>query len=295
MVVTAIVNPIAGAGRRRVETRALWRRLGEAGFRVEIRPTAGPGDARRLAVEAARSAEAVIVVGGDGTVRDVADGLVGSGVPLIVWPTGTENLVAKAFGFRPDPDTVSACLTAGRTRTVDVGRAYGKTFLVVAGVGFDAAVVQRLTRRRQGHITHLSYVEPICRTFCEHRFPRLEVEIDGEPTWEGRGMAFVGNLARYSLGLRIASEAIPADGMLDLVLFDCRGKLDLIRHALRTVLQRHIAHPRVRYLRFQRLRITSPDDAPVELDGDNGGTLPLGVSVVPRALCLRVPPDAPAG
>jgi len=301
MKVVAIINPVAGASRRPARLRAMLQRLRADGIEVDRRETRGPDDGRRIAADVAdrsrtgRSVDAVIVVGGDGTIHGVADGLTGSDVPMVVWPRGTENLLAKSFGFRGTPDLVSTCLTAGERVKMDVGVANGRSFLVVAGTGYDAEVVERLVQLRRGHITHLSYSGPLWRTFWEHRFPAFRVYSEDRLLWEGRGMVFVGNLPRYSLGLRVVRDARCDDGLLDLCIMPCRGHVGLIAHSTRAVFRRHIERGGVRYFRLQHIRVESDERVPVQLDGEATGQLPVTFTIQPGALQLLVPPGRPSG
>lgn len=294
--VLAIVNPIAGACRRQELMRSMLDRLRAMGLTVEIWNTAAGGHGVDLARQAVTLGGEtgrlyVIAAGGDGTVREVAEGLAGSTVPLLIWPTGTENLVAKSLGYWPRPDIIPTCITAGRTVALDLGIANGRHFLVVAGVGFDAEVVERLVQSRTGHITHLSYTDPIWRTFWTHKFPMLRVIHEDRLWWEGRGMAFVGNMSRYSLGLPVVRDARPDDGLLDLLILPCQGHLKLLAHSARTVFARHVEHGGSRYLRFAgKIRIESDERVPVELDGDLAGCLPLNISILPKTLYFRLPP-----
>jgi len=289
MNVVAIVNPVAGATKQHSALRVMLKRLGRMGIQTQVRTTTCLGDGTRLARQAAEIADYVVAGGGDGTVREVVQGLAGSTVPLMIWPTGTENLVAKSIGFRAHPNLIPACITAGRTLALDVGTANEHCFLVVAGVGFDAEVVERLAGCRRGHITHLSYFGPIWRTFWSHRFPELRVFHQDRLWWQGRGLAFVGNLSRYSLGLPVVRDALPDDGLLDLLVLPCRNQMTLLAHSLRTVLARHVERGGARYLRFTELRIESSDYAPLELDGDCAGALPVEFAVRPKALRVRLP------
>jgi diacylglycerol kinase family enzyme len=253
--------------------------------------------AAELAEASTRSNEvdAVIAVGGDGTIREIAHGLSGSRLPLLVWPTGTENLFAKSFGYRGRPDVIPACVQAGRYATIDVGVANGHSFLVVAGMGFDAEVVERLVRLRNGHITHLTYTGPIWRTFWEHKFPAMRVYSKDKLLWEGRGLVFVGNMPRYSLGLRVIRDAIPDDGLLDVCIMPCRTQAKLLLHSARTVLRRHVERGGVRYFRLTNIRVESDERVPLELDGEAAGTLPVEFSIRPNALRLLVPPGRSSG
>jgi len=324
MRVVVIMNPVAGASGQRSRVRALLNRLEKCGIHVDWQFTDAAGHAHRIAAQAGHDSDAVIVVGGDGTVREVADGLMGTDVPLVIWPTGTGNLVAKSLGFRPDPDVVLACLKNKSILSMDVGVANDRSFLVVAGIGFDAEVVCRLTRLRKGHITHFAYVGPIWRTFWEHRFPAIRVINDGQLYWEGRGLVFVGNLARYALGLPVVRDARPDDGRLDLCVLPCHGRAGLLGHSLRTMLRTHVEHRSARYTQVRSIRIEAVPSTeekgsgsfcaqhpagrsgkryltpflrpfrggpmPFELDGDDAGCLPLDIHIRPAALRVLLPP-----
>jgi len=292
MRIEAIVNPISGASKQRSGLRTLFDWLRAAGGGIECRLTRGPGDAGRLAREAAKRADLVLAVGGDGTVCEIADGLADTQVPLAIWPTGTENLVAKSLGFKANPNLAMATITGGRDLAMDLGVANERSFMVVAGVGFDAEVVHRLTRQRVGHITHLTYLWPLWRTFWEHRWPTLNVSAegpDGPLEWSGGGMVFVGNMARYALGLPVVRDARPDDGLLDLVILACHTRRQLVGHSIRTLRRTHIEHPGVCYRRVTRLHVESPAEVPLEIDGEAAGWLPLDLTVRPGAMRVRVP------
>ena len=299
MKATVIINPVSGSGLDASRLTAFFRTAADAGIRLRPFETRHPGHARELLSRSGSEMDVVIAVGGDGTVREVAEYLAGTGIPLVIWPKGTENLVARSLGFRPDPDLLLEALTHGTDRYIDLGRANGRLFMVIAGVGFDAEVVQRLTRQRDGHITHLSYTAPLWRTFWEHRWPPLIVtgrSPEGPLTWSGPGMVFVGNMARYALGLRLARDAVDDDGLLDLVAVGCDGRIALIGHAIRTLCRKHLEHPTVFNRKFTWLRVEPADPAvrvPVQIDGENAGFLPLDIAIRPGALRVKVPPNRP--
>jgi len=294
MKVALVINPVSGAGREGSRLKELLVRLRSAGIEYVQQTTNGPGCGQLLAHDAGENADAVIAVGGDGTVREIAEGLIDSKTPLLIWPRGTENLVARSLGFRRDPEHMIQCLRNGTVRPLDMGIANGQSFMVVAGIGFDAEVVDRLVRLRRGHITHLSYAGPLWRSFWEHRWPELKITAetpDGPTAWATRGMVFVGNMPRYSLGLQVVRDAVPDDGLLDLVAMRCHGRLAQIGHSLRTVLRTHIEHADVFHHRVIRLHISSDRPVPVEIDGEYAGQLPLDIAIRPAAIRVKVPPS----
>ncbi|MFH0981423.1 MAG: diacylglycerol kinase family protein [Planctomycetota bacterium] len=285
----AIVNPISG--RRKVATavEAIAWALARSGCELQTIPTQGPGEAQRIAAAAPDDTRAVLAVGGDGTVREVAAGLVGRNVPLAVFPAGTENIVARHFRMPTDPARIAAMLLRGTTVAHDVGLLNGRPFLIVCGIGFDAEVVERLTAVRGGHISYRTYVKPLWNTFRHHVFPPLVVEADGQRLFEGCGMVFVGIQPRYSLGLRILAHAAHDDGCLDVCIFPCNKTLTLVGHAFRTLLRIHPLRGGVIYRKCRTASITSPCRVPVQCDGDPAGTLPARLDILPGTLRMLLP------
>jgi diacylglycerol kinase family enzyme len=204
-------------------------------------------------------------------------------------PAGTENVFAKNYGYLADADSLMRCLTHGRIRSVDMATANDQCFLVMAGAGFDAEAVARLSRSRRGHISYLSYVVPLWRTYWEYRFPPLRVLADGELVFDGRGLVLVGNLPRYAMGLRILRDARDDDGLLDLCAFACRSQARLLVHAAVTLARRHVTSRGVVYRRAREIQIESPERVPFQIDGDLAGHLPARLAAVPRAALLCLP------
>lgn len=288
--VRLIANPISGKRGQADLLTYVCRDLEQAGCDVRQYLTNAPGDATRLAA-AAPLPDVVVAVGGDGTVRETAAGLLGTGIPLVVAPRGTENLVARRYQCRAD--TVAQTLRSGRALDIDVARLDGRPFLVVAGFGFDAEVVHRLSHIRRGHITHLSYVGPVARTFWRHAFPCLRVEADGELLCDEPAMVFVGNIPGYAMQLPILRDADESDGVLDVCVFKCGGRMRLLSHAWHTIRRLHVESPLVVYRQARDIRVSGPAGVPVEVDGDPGGELTSGrqvnIQVERGALRLLVP------
>jgi len=294
-----IVNPSSGASSSKYLCRQFSDYLIKKGFDVRVSLTTSLDNAHELANDAAVDYDCamVVVVGGDGTVREVAHGLEGTDKPLLIVPCGTENLLANELGFDERLKTIIKTFETGQIRTLDLGRANGKCFTSVAGFGFDGRIVSRVSQLRESYINHLDYFWPIWQTFWDYKFDPLRVEVDGKEIFDGQGLVFVGNISRYALGLQILHDADYSDGLLDICIYKCASKLHLIKHSVMTVLKLHSTRSDVIYNQGKNITITSQaDDIMTEIDGDPGPALPVAIEVIPQAVNCIVPPGAkPAG
>jgi diacylglycerol kinase (ATP) len=285
-----IINPRSGSGLRRSRLAQLRGLLHLTEFHLIEHTTTGPGDATDYAASIANNAAAVLVWGGDGTVNEVANALAGTDVPILPVPAGTENLLSKELRLARDPRAIVDSLTTGRLVHCDVGEINGRMFLLVVGIGFDGEVIRRLSAARTGHISYLSYFWPIWRTFLEHDFPTIRVTVDGEEVFEGRGLAFIGNISRYAAGLRICSEARFDDGLLDVLVFPCHERHWLLWHAAWTLMRLHPLKGDVIYRQAKSIQIESPGRAVAcQADGEVGPFTPIDVSLPGKQIAVLVP------
>jgi diacylglycerol kinase (ATP) len=284
-----IINPHSGYGSERLLLAELRAELRQEGYRVVEYTTKAAHDATDHARQIAGEAAAVIVWGGDGTVSEAATRLAGSGVPIVACPAGTENLLAKELRMPASAAGIANVLRTGQEVYCDVGQINGRNFLLIIGIGFDGEVVRRLSAIRTGHISHLSYFWPIWRTFWEHDFPRMRVVADGKEICNDYAMAFVGNISRYAVGLRICRDAHFDDGLLDLVVFPCREQTGLLLHAAWTLLRRHPLRGDVIYRQVKHVQFFTDPPTPSQVDGAPGPPTPLDISVTPARLKLLVP------
>ena len=281
--IVAILNPVSGRCNMVPVVREVGRLVERGRGRLEIAETAGTGHATELASQVDPDVNAVLVVGGDGTVCEVANGLAGKDVPILILRTGTENLLARELMMPTAPTHVAQTLLYGEPFPYDVGVINDRRFLIVAGVGFDAECVLRMSRVRTGHITHWDYFWPIWRTFWAHRFPTLRVEVDGACVFEDRGLVLVGVIGRYSAGLRVLAHARYDDGLLDVCILPCASRTKLATHACRVFCERHIECGGTIYRQCRRIRISSEDKVPTEVDGEVGSLLPADCTILPGA------------
>jgi YegS/Rv2252/BmrU family lipid kinase len=294
-----IVNPKSGASSSKLSSWRFEQYLVKKGFEVRASLTSSLDNACDLATDAAVDYDCamVVVVGGDGTVREVAHGLEGSDKPLLIVPCGTENLLANELGFDEKLKTVIRTFEAGYVRPLDLGSANGRCFTSIVGFGFDGQVVKRVSQQRDGHINHFDYVWPIWRTFWTYNFAPMKVEVDGEDIFDGRGLVFVGNISRYAVGLQVLHYANFGDELLDVCVYKCASRLHLLKHAVMTILKQHATSGDVVYRQGKNIIVSSQaSDIETEIDGDPGPALPIQIKVIPQAVNVMVPEGAkPAG
>lgn len=273
-----VANPASGMGLSRRKAERLIASLRRVGYHAEAAWT--PPD-RVALVERANSdpsCRCLVAVGGDGTVSALINEC--PLVPITILPTGTENLGARHFRLKGDPDALARTIVAGRAVPVDVGLANGCRFLLMTGFGFDGDVVTRhhSMRTASGYIrtTHrAAYVEPILRSSFSYSFPRIAVRIEdpgSEETLIGTTV-FAFNLPRYALNLPFAPAARQDDGLLDLVVFRDPGPFQALYYLWRVVLGTHLQLAGVYHRRARRLSLSARGTVPVQIDGDPGGRL----------------------
>lgn len=295
-----IINPKSGASSgEKLPGLRFEEYLSGRGFDVRVNLTRSLEHICELATEAEADERCamVVVVGGDGTIREVAHGLEGSNKPLLIVPGGTENLLANELGLDKSMRTLTRTFETGFTQAMDLGNANGRCFTSIAGFGFDGEIVKAVDRNRTGHITYLDYFWPIWRTFWRYRFDKIQVEVDGEQIFDGQGLVFVGNISRYAVGLNILENANYSDGLLDICIYKCASRTHLVKHSAVTVFKRHACCRDVIYRQGKEIAITSDNaDLPTEIDGDPGPAVPVKITVIPKAVRVMVPEGAkPAG
>lgn len=282
--IAAIVNPVSGRRSVLPVVREIGEHIKQAGGRFHISMTERAGHASELAAALPEHITALLTVGGDGTVREVAHGLAGRKLPMAILATGTENLLARELNMPTAPIAVAQLLLSGEAFGFDAGLLNNERFLAVAGVGFDAECVHRMTQARSGHITHWSYFWPLWRTFWSHRFPRIVVDVDSERAFDGQGFAFVGVIRNYSTGLDLLQRAEYDDGLLDVLICPCRNRTSLLRRAGQAYLRKLVDDQTVIYRQCKQVHIESPESVPVHIDGDVGGCLPIRCESLPHAI-----------
>jgi diacylglycerol kinase (ATP) len=293
-----VVNPAAGGGR----TAGAWPRLRDAltqaGLDFEWVATRAAGDGMRLAREGVRGGHRLVVaVGGDGTVNEVVNGIMGDdGVPLATAGavlTGRGRDACRNFGVPRRMAEAAAALVDGADATFDLGLATWadggrRYFLGAAGAGFDAAVAARAAS--VGARGTLPYLFAVLATVRASQPTPATLTADGTVIWRAPLLsAVVANARHFGGGMRIAPHADPADGVLDLVVLGALGRLEMIRWLPTIYWGGHLANPSVATRRASTITVGAPVPLPTQLDGELAGSTPVAITVAPRALRLRLP------
>jgi YegS/Rv2252/BmrU family lipid kinase len=300
-----IYNPTSGPRDATAEIENVSHYLEHNGCPVEVHTTHGPGDATTLACRAAfeQHVDIVLVAGGDGTLNEAINGLAGSQTALGVLPIGTGNVWAKELGLPAytltNPDRLLAAahlMLHAPVRSIDLGRAGERCFLLWAGIGFDAQVAATLEPRerptkRLGILPYIVAAVHVSRAF---RGERTIVWADGKVIRGHTLLVVVSNAQLYGGVLRITPNAQLDDGYLDVCIFKGYALPDIALHAIGVFTGRHLRDPKVKFLRARRVQIDAPQPWPVQIDGDHIGTTPMNFQIVPAALKVLVPPTTPA-
>lgn len=298
-----IYNPTAGPWDVRRALKRVRSYLRRRGWSVGLQLTKKPGDATTLARAAAQAGcDVVVVAGGDGTVNEAVNGLVGTRTALGVLPVGTGNMWAKQLGIPTYMLTnplrlreAAACLAEGTIHLVDVGQANERYFLCWAGIGLDAQVTAEMEprQRRTKRLGVLPYVVAAVTVARDFKGVRTRVSLDGDIVRGRTLLILVNNIQQYIGMLNVAREARMDDGLLDVFVFKGLGFQYAARHLLKIVSQRHLQDPQVVHRQARRIEVWTEWAVPVQVDGDPIGATPITLKVVPRALNVLVPPSAP--
>jgi len=282
-------NPGSGHRRDRFHTIThMVDALRPRGVTVTPQVTAGPADATRLTAAAvAAGVDLIIVHGGDGTVNEAMQALVGTSTPLAVWPGGTSNVLAREIGLPGSFDLLADVIAGGRTRRVSVGRAGERYFVLMAGVGLDADLVRAVHPGLKRLTGEGAYWMAGLRQITDWHPGHFVLDTDSGQ--HSATFAVVANAASYGGGLRFAPEARMDDDVFDVCLFDSTQRHRFARYLAAAFTGSHLGMPGVTYLRTRRAVAHGNGGRFVQVDGELLGPLPVAFECVPEALSLVVP------
>ena len=294
-----LVNPASGNGSTGRRWPELERRAAALGLTGRTLLSERPGHLAELAGAAAATGDLLVVVGGDGTLHEVVNGIARATTEIAVLPAGTGQDFGRTHGIPSGFDDAVAVALRGSARLVDLGRVRfsrpdgaeaEEIFANVASVGMSGAVAARANAMSKALGGRLTFYYALTREFVAWRNTDVTVGLDGGV--ERRGPmhdVIVANGRWHGGGMKLAPDAEPDDGLFDVVLIGDVTKLDFVTTSPKLYNGGHVRHPRVDVLRSSSLDVASLTPLPVEADGEPLGTTPARFEIVPRALRVRVP------
>lgn len=321
-----IYNPRGGQVVVRHEIEAVTSFLTSHGWHVTCRETREPGEATGLARDAVRRGAGVVVaVGGDGTVSEVANGLIHTDAVLGVLPAGTTNSWALQMGIPAlnplSPGTGVARLVAdlgkrlahplhasyyrtvlldaarvlveGRTVAVDVGEVAGRHFMMWAGIGLDASILESVPPKEKKALGSWAYVLTAIGSIGQSSCTDVRLTLDGKVVNVSTPSIIVNNIQLYGGMLPIGARAKVNDGKLDVCVFKGDGFITFVQHALKVLSHKHLQDPKMDYYQCREVTIESAQPLPVHLDAEPFTGTPVTIRTLPLALKVIVPEKTP--
>jgi YegS/Rv2252/BmrU family lipid kinase len=298
-----LVNPASANGSTKRAWPEIAHRAAAAGLGGETLFSDRSGGIAEVAERAAgMGAKRVVVVGGDGSVNEAANGLlaVGSGkeVELAVIPRGTGTDFVRTFHIPTKLDEAIAVARDGAVRTIDAGRVSYRAwdgspgsawFVNIASVGMSGAVAMRANTTSKALGGKASFLWATLAVFARWKNAQVSVDVDDEHREGSMLDVIVANCEWLGGGMHMTPNAKPDDGLFDVLLIGDVTKRDLVQTLPKIYRGTHLPHPKAEELRGRTVRVDALTPLPVELDGEQPGTTPATFEVVPGALRLRVP------
>jgi diacylglycerol kinase (ATP) len=296
-----LVNPASANGSTGRRWPQLANRAASLGLSGDVLFSESAGHMAELARSAAEDgAGLLVVVGGDGTVNEVVNGLDAADrkPEVAVIPRGTGWDFVRSHGITRDVEQAVEIALRGRVRELDLGRvAYrswageeaGSWFANIASVGMSGAIAQRANGTTKALGGKISYLLATFAVFARWRNCEVRVSVDAENRGGRMHDVIVANGAYFGGGMKICPDALPDDGLFDVLLIGDLTKRDLLVTLPKSYAGRHLPHPKAELLRGRTVSVEADETLPIELDGEQPGTSPVRFEVVPKALRLRVP------
>jgi len=322
-----IYNPSGGQVVVRYELSNVISFLEHYGWSITLRETSKPAEATELARHAVdRGARVVIAAGGDGTVNEVANALVGTDAALGVLPVGTTNTWALQMGipalnpvlmgtqaarliagleerlahplpanyYRKVLADAARVLVEGHTVTVDVGELSGRYFLISAGIGLEATIVESVSLKEKRALGSWAYVLTAIESAYRYHSTNVCLNLDGKVVHVSTPLIVVSNIRLYGGMVAIGAKACVNDTKLDVCIFKGNGFFTFAQHAMKILSRTHLKDPKVEYYQCHEIVIESERSLPVHVDGEPFTTTPVTIHTVPLSLKVIVPNIMPA-
>jgi YegS/Rv2252/BmrU family lipid kinase len=304
-----LVNPVSAGGQTMRRWPGIRAALQRAGIEMQAHLTLAPGDATAVVRReiTRHGIRRVVAVGGDGTLNEVINGCfdercapLAAGISVGLIPSGTGSDLRRTLGLPTDPDAAAQVLAGGTTRSVDLGRidfADGthRLFVNVADCGIGGEVAARVNRRREkrgGPVGTAIFLGVSITELMTYRNREVLLTIDGDTSQRRVQQVVVANGRCFGGGMRIAPDADPADGLLDVVVVGDVSRIGALRAIPRLFRGTHLALAVVEVHRARSVSIAAAglEEPPrFDVDGEQVGRAPAEITVMPGALRIAAP------
>lgn len=280
-------------GRRDEDALDMIRLLEAEGIEAVASATSGPSDATRLARDAVKGgAGTVISYGGDGTLNEVIQGMIGSPASLAVWAGGTANVVARDLGLPFGKEGLAKIIGAGKTRRITLGLAskpgsFQRYFFMFSGIGLDASIARDVNLKLKRMTGQFAYWVTGLMHMVSWRAEPFEVEVDGRK-YESI-FTLVGNGKGYGGGLCMTPKARLEEPWFEVFIMPRRSNNVVYLSDLAACLSGNAERTKATLVRGQHVKASSPRELWVQADGEIIGALPMTFDAVPDALSIIVP------
>ncbi|MBO8171247.1 MAG: diacylglycerol kinase family lipid kinase [Bacillaceae bacterium] len=298
-----VINPSSAGGRGKKIGAKLERALQESKLDYTLYFTRGSGDAGHYVQQIIENPDvtAVIAVGGDGTVHEVAQALIGTPIPLGFIPAGSGNDFARALNlstrYKKAFKHIPAINTLEASR-IDVARINDRYFVNGAGIGFDGAVAKhinesqlkpRLNRLKLGRF---AYLFSALKLFFTFQPTDMDLIVDGKTYhFSGVWLIAVSNIPFYGGGMKICPDASCEDGSLDICIAHNMSRIHFLKSLMKVFAGNHVREPGVRIMRGKNIEVRSDSPVPVHTDGETCHTTPVHISIRSGKLFVMKKPD----
>jgi YegS/Rv2252/BmrU family lipid kinase len=282
-----IVNPTAGGGSCLRKFQIVETRLERMGLPYTVALTERPGHGTELARQGlAADSDCGVAVGGDGTVRDVAQQLYHSDKPLGLLPFGTGNDLIKTLRIPVEPEAALDLLLQGKPQPIDAMMVNQKLCLNVAGFGFDVSVLQRTEQYKRTFRGGFAYILGVLHALRDLRSFSVKIETPEICLDQQVLLVSVGNGRYIGGGMMATPLADPTDGLLDVCVVDAVSRRRVITCLARFMKGSHIHMDVCRYFQTPSLTIACTPQAAVQLDGEIIEETPVRIQVLPGSLSV---------
>ena len=285
-----IINPVSGGGKNQEIARQITELLAQRGEQARVFATECEGDGDRQAHLALESGcNAVVCVGGDGTLSEVVDAMANSGKTLYIVPNGTGNDFARALGLPKDPMTAFVAQLDGEEAAIDCGSLNGRAFMNVSGSGFDVEVLRKTEELKAIYPGEQAYTKAVLAVISSYKPSDMEISIDGGAFKTYRATIIeVANGRFFGGGMLVAPQASFQDGMFDVVIVNQVPSVLIPCLLPLFKLGIHVHLPIARVIRAKEL-VMRTKDMVINIDGNLKAMDEAHYKVMEGALRMKLP------